>query len=528
MKTPRISHLPAAEIDAEYARQSAENAQLKQQVAWFNRQVFGRKSEKLILDHSEQGVLFIPAEKEAEQTPASRTIHAHTRNIKGKNDKNVNDTGLRFSDDVPRQIIEVPCPELEGEHADKYEVIGTKETHRLAQQVGSYVVMTYQRKVVKEKGTDTFVTPPVPDNVLEGCYADVSLLAGLMVDKAVYHLPLNRQHRRMLDAGITLSRSTLINYVAKGIELLRPIAKAMLTNMLNGQHLAMDEVPHKAGRTQAKGNTHRQMKQTYFWPIYGQDDEVAFTWSNNRSTQHAIDQLTGFSGTLLTDGYVAYTKAVNDLNQQGQAIIHASCWAHSRRMFEKAQDSAPTETRYALSLIQQLYKVEKHLREHTLNHQDKVRYRQQHSEPIVDTLFDWIDQQRQRLDLLPKDPFTKALLYLYEREVQLRVYLTHANVSIDTNHLERALRVIPMGRKNHLFCWTELGAEQLGILHSLTVTCRLHNINPYTYLVDVLQRVGEHPASHVQDLTPKNWKTQFADKPLTSDVKPTQLNERTA
>jgi len=73
--------------------------------------------------------------------------------------------------------------------------------------------------------------------------------------------------------------------------------------------------------------------------------------------------------------------------------------------------------------------------------------------------------------------------------MSLKTYLTHAQVSIDTNHLERALRVIPMGRKNHLFCWSELGAQQLGVLHSLTVTCKLHNINPYHYLVDVLQRV---------------------------------------
>ena len=89
---------------------------------------------------------------------------------------------------------------------------------------------------------------------------------------------------------------------------------------------------------------------------------------------------------------------------------------------------------------------------------------------------------------------------------------------IDTNHLERALRVIPMGRKNYLFCWTELGAEHLGMLQSLMVTCRLHGINPYTYLVDVLRRVAIHPATDVADLTPLKWKKKFADDFLTSDV----------
>ena len=92
------------------------------------------------------------------------------------------------------------------------------------------------------------------------------------------------------------------------------------------------------------------------------------------------------------------------------------------------------------------------------------------------------------------------------------------DVPIDTNHLERALRVIPMGRRNFLFCWTELGAQHVGIVQSLIVTCRLQGIDPYTYLVDVLQRVGEHPASRVSELTPRLWKTLFAANPMRSDL----------
>ena len=90
---------------------------------------------------------------------------------------------------------------------------------------------------------------------------------------------------------------------------------------------------------------------------------------------------------------------------------------------------------------------------------------------------------------------TKALAYARERRFGLEVYLTDPDVPIDTNHLERALRAIPMGRKNWLFCWTELGAKHVGIMQSLIVTCRLHQIDPYDYLVDVLQRVGQHPAT---------------------------------
>jgi len=75
-----------------------------------------------------------------------------------------------------------------------------------------------------------------------------------------------------------------------------------------------------------------------------------------------------------------------------------------------------------------------------------------------------------------------------------------------------------MGRKNWMFCWTEIGAEQVGIIQSLVCTCRLHEINPYTYLVDVLQRVALHPDSEIEQLTPRVWKSLFADKPLRSDL----------
>jgi transposase len=73
-----------------------------------------------------------------------------------------------------------------------------------------------------------------------------------------------------------------------------------------------------------------------------------------------------------------------------------------------------------------------------------------------------------------------------------------------------------MGRKSSLFCWAEFGAKQVGIIQSLIVTCRLHGIDPYTYLIDVLQRVSQHPASRVAELTPRLWKTLFADNPLRS------------
>jgi transposase len=101
---------------------------------------------------------------------------------------------------------------------------------------------------------------------------------------------------------------------------------------------------------------------------------------------------------------------------------------------------------------------------------------------------------------------------------RVEIFLTDPDVPIDTNHLERALRVVSVGRKNWNFCSTELGAKHVGIIQGLIVTCGLHGIDPYTYLVDVLQRISEHPASRVIELKPRLGKEYFAANPLRSHI----------
>jgi len=112
-----------------------------------------------------------------------------------------------------------------------------------------------------------------------------------------------------------------------------------------------------------------------------------------------------------------------------------------------------------------------------------------------------------------RDPAIESI-----RESGLRVYLSDPSVSPDTNHLERGLRPIPAGRRTWLFAWTELGARRIGMIQSLLATCQVQGVDPYRYLVDVLQRVDKHPAKRAIELTPRVWKTRFADRSLRSDL----------
>lgn len=488
-----------------------ENILLKRRIAWFEKQLFGRKSEKRPTEpnpyqDSLLGAAAAPAPVEGDKI---KVTYERGKASKQRADDCINDSGLRFGPQVPVQVIEQMPPELIGPQAEQYEIIGTKSTFRLAQQPASYVVLEYRRAVFKRKGEDTVLPAPrAPANVLDKSIADVSFLVGLLVDKFQYHLPLYRQHQRLTQAGITLSRATLTNLCKRAIELLRPIAAAQLENVLLSRVLAMDETPIKAGRA-GPG----KLKQGYFWPLYGEQDEVVFTYAASRGRQHIERTLRErFTGTLLSDGYSAYARYA----EQTEGITHAQCWVHSRRYFIAAEDQEPAAVRLALDHIARLYRVEDEISAAHLRDEKKREYRFTHSKPVVDQFFGWCQAQLQRPDLVPSNPLTKALGYVLHRENKLRVFLEDPDLPLDTNHLERALRPIPMGRKAWLFCWTELGAEHVGIIQSLISTCKLHGIDPYTYLTDVLLRISEHPASRVEELTPRRWEALFAGNPLRS------------
>jgi hypothetical protein len=380
-------------------------------------------------------------------------------------------------------------------------------------------VLEYVRPVLKKKESvdaieSEIICAPPPTAVLDRSFADVSLLAGVLVDKFLYHLPLYRQHQRLTASGVHISRATLTNWVHRTAELLAPIHKTQLKSILSSEVVAMDETPVKAGRKKNKPPGRGKMATGYFWPLYGDQDEVAFHFAPTRSHSVVFELLDGYTGTLLSDGYEAYEKFAS----KSAEVCHAACWVHTRRGFDQALASDRDLADQALNRIADLYQAEKGLRERHLAPGKLLVQRAMHCKPIVEDFFEWLKELQAGRALLPTSPFTKALAYALEREKALKVFLENPAVPLDTNHLERQIRPIAVGRKNWVFCWTEVGAQYVGIVQSLLSTCRLHGVDPYTYLVDVLQRIATHPAALVHELTPRLWREHFAADPLRSDL----------
>jgi len=481
-------------------------AALRHQLDWFRRQVFDQKSER--------GSTAVDSQQfSLEDMPSSKNQHvtAHTRHAPTAWDKGEEFTTFFEESQLPVEIIPVPNPEAEGLSTDDYTVVGEKISYRLAQRPGSYVILKYVLPVIKRHTTHTISCPPAPTGILEGSRADVSFIAGLLVDKFEYHLPLYRQHQRLKHHGIRVSRPWLTQLAHSASALLVPIHTAQLTSVRGSRVIAIDETPIKAGRS---GNG--TMHSAYFWPVYGEQDEVCFLYYPTRVARHIGEALGDFpplGRVLLTQGYQAYQSYATKTG-----IRHAQCWVHTRRMFIDACKYEPEPAAYALDLIGQLYAVEARIREQGLTSQEKRNYRLHHARPITQKFFGWIMAKFEAHGLLPGNPLIAAMHYAKVRREGLEVFLTDPDVPVDTNYVERTLQVIPMGRKNWNFCWTELGAEYVSVVQSLLVTCRLQGVDPYEYLIDVLQRISQHPVSELDKLTPRLWKQHFMHQALRSDL----------
>ena len=492
-----------AELLASQQQLTERVQELTAQLDWFKNQMFGTKSERRLVDPD--GRQLSLGEWKQQDAPESEiTVAEHHRRTRKPPEAKVEESLIRFDESVPVKEIRMPHPKLDDDH----EIIGERATFRLAQEPASYVVLKYIRAVVKRKD-EKIECPPAPASVMGKSLADVSLLACMAIDKFRFHLPLYRQHQRMAAAGINVARSTLTNLMHRTGDLLVPIFEAQLYSVVSGNVVTMDETPIKAGRKR-RG----KMKTGYFWPIYGDRNEVVFPFSDSRSGGFIREQLGDFCGVLVSDGYQAYEKYAAQIN----SVVHAQCWSHTRRHFLKAEDIEPELTETALEYIRSLYREETKLDRRHLDEIKRLELRAKHCKPIVDDFFKWVKTALEERVLLPSNPFTQAAEYALAREGPLRVFLEYPDVPIDTNHLEREIRPIALGRKNWLFCWTELGAEYVGVFQSLIATCRLQGIDPYTYLVDVLQRVEHHPASDAAALTPRLWKDRFAHDPMRSDI----------
>jgi transposase len=337
--------------------------------------------------------------------------------------------------------------------------------------------------------------------IIDRSFADVSFLTGMLVDKFLYHLPLYRQHQRLERADVHISRMQMSRLAQRSLEILEPVYNAILSDVISRDLVFMDETPIKAGR-KIKGKMHT----AYFWPVLA-ENQVAFVYSSSRAYGNVSEILGKGCKKLLSDGYGAYEKYVESREDE---VVHAQCWVHARRKFVEAKEYAPPECEKVLFWIADLFQIEKALRGEPPD--EVLSRRREYSVRIVYEIFEYLDELWFEGLVNKKSPLGQAVSYTRNLKKGLTAFLDHADIPLSNNELERTIRTVAVGRKNWLFFWTEIGAKYAAMAFTLIESCKMNDINPWDYIIDVLQRVDSHPAREVAQITPKYWKDLIAGK----------------
>lgn len=335
-----------------------------------------------------------------------------------------------------------------------------------------------------------------PVHAIERSIAAEGLLAQLLVDKYVDHLPLNRQMERFKRGGVALADSTLADLVRQCAELLKPLGGALLKEMYQYDYWHGDETGIKVLDKKKKKDTHNG----YFW-VYqtGNAPLVYYDYQPGRGREGPDNILESFRGFLQVDGYGVY-----DHFDEWEHIIVLYCMAHARRNYFDALANDAARAQHALTEIKKLYDIEAYCKEHHLSIEQIREKRQTEAVPVLTNLGKWMIEQY--MEVPPKSLIGTALAYSIKRWDKLSLYTSEGKLAIDNNCVERSVRPVAIGRKNYLFCGSHEAAKRTALLYSLLVTCKLNDVNPYDWLKDVLTRIAEHPNRRIAELLPHHWK----------------------
>lgn len=470
-----------------------QNIQLRDELNQLKRLIFGSKNERFIPSISADQLALDIAIQQKEQTivSATETIQYERKKATKLESEKVQTGRMPLPASLPReQVIIEPTIDVTG-----WKKIGEEKTEELERIPGKLFVRQYIRsKYVDPKG-EQIVIGELPVRPIDKGIAGPGLLAQIVIDKYVDHLPVYRQVQRFEREGMKLPISTLADWISGSCTLLEPLYETHRKLVLKQTYLQADETPIKVLDKAKKGTTHRGYHWVYHAPLARL---VLFDYREGRGREGPNECLQDFSGYLQTDGYAVY-----DYFDQRSNITLLNCMAHARRMFDNALENDKQRAEFVLLEMQKLYAVEQVGRDQCLSSGQLVALRQEQSVPILENLKAWMIEHYPKV--LPQSAIGKAIFYSLQRWDKLSIYTTDARLQIDNNLVENAIRPVAIGRKNYLFAGSHEGARRAAMLYSFLGTCKINHINPFEWLRDILSRIPSHSVNKLEELLPHNW-----------------------
>ena len=497
------------------------NARIKEltaQVAWLNRQLFGRKSEKLPIIDPNYPDLFAGMLPENAQQIANAHDEAVEKIVKTKEERRQEKKNRIMMEDLPvlEQVILTP------DNLDEtlYKKIGQEVTRIVEHKPGQL----YIKEIIREKwglkdntsaapkGMSGVLIAPMPLLPIYKGIAGASLLAEILLQKYEYHMPYYRQIKQYSHLGMKgLTESTVDGWFKQTMQLLRPLYEVLKAEVMKSDYVQADETTTPVMNKE----THKAAKE-YLWMVRAVIQRlVLFHYDQGSRSGAVIESLANrynFKGYLQCDGFAGYETAF----KTSPDVWLVNCMVHIRRHFEQALDENRPMAEHALTEIQHLYKIERMCDDAGLSPDERKAKRQELARPIMEAMKLWMETEGVKYS--ESSLIGKAITYAYTRWDNMMRYLDDGRLMLDNNLAENEIRPVTLGRKNYLFCGNHEAAQNMAVVCSLLATCRNHDVNPRDYLNDVISQMPYHTKASYEELLqllPHKWKLTHPESVMT-------------
>lgn len=338
------------------------------------------------------------------------------------------------------------------------------------------------------------IAPREPD-ILPRSIATPSLIAFILTNKFVDHLPFYRQEKRFERIGISISRQDMSNWTIKVAQRVQPLIDRFADLIRGGPFIQSDETPVQVMNEPDRKNT----SKSYTWVVRGGPPDtpvVLYHYERTRGSEYLREFLQGYTGYVQHDGYRVYKTLEVEL-----PFTSVGCWAHARRKFhEAAKVTKAGSAHEAMAHIAKLYAIDRTLRKKfhngLLTPDDFCRQRREQTEPVLSGFLAWLHKKAD--EVVPSSLLGTAVRYTLNEWTSLVRYLVRVEISPDNNATERSVKTFVIGRKNWMMSGSPRGAAASCAIYSLVETAKHNGLEPFAYLHYVFQQ-----APHIT--TPDRW-----------------------
>ena len=472
-----------------------ENAVLKeelalanQQLEWFRKQIFGRKTEQTaVVMEKEFGVqlsMFGKEEKSVHKEHGTITVPEHKRKKKRTYDD------WMSSLPVKEEHHEIKDPVCEICGAKMVEIGDEKAYDELVYSpakfyIRRHIVHKYKCPECGEKPEERdepchIIRAPYPHAMIPGSYCSPELLAHIVYEKYGKAVPLHRQEKDFNSKRIPLLKATMSNWVGAAAEKwCLPVVEKMHEMLIAGQIIHADETTVQVLHEEGRKATSVSRMWVYCNGKMNDRNIIIFDYQPTRKGEHPSNFLKGFIGYLVCDGYDAYN-AVESAKRCG-------CMTHTRRGFIQALPNDPKlhSTSVAAKAVEYFNKI---YHEENLLADSSTEYRYEQRlvkvKPLLDEFFSWLET----VQVSGKGKLTDAVRYALNERKYLYTFLENGDVPIDNNRAENAIRPFAVGRRNWLFSNTANGAKASAALYSVISTAQANGLDAEKYLTELFSQ----------------------------------------